>query len=209
MPKPRSKRPVQPAPLSPARRRVGLVVMFTLGFVLAFLFGSWTTGPDAAERTTTELQQAEAKREVEQIAALNELAVGTRDRLTPVLTAMAKTGVTGQEIHEWRKVVAAEVERYKVTPSMGNGVNVARTGFRSAVEQLAAAVGGFEAAHAAAEPLKATLASLAIEQRGVALLTWTVAALQLDVINVDAGNGHRHVQFQQGAAPDGSGRRTP
>ncbi|MGH3861916.1 hypothetical protein [Actinokineospora sp.] len=40
-----------------------------------------------------------------------------------------------------------------------------------------------------------------------------IAALQLDMINVDAGNGHRHVQFQQGAAPDGepdgSGRRTP
>lgn len=201
-----------------------LVTAFALGFAVAFVSGSWTSGPDATQRRIAELQQAEAQRDVEQVGTLIELAKGGRERLTPVLEAMAKaspppgTGSpaapTIDDVRGWRDVVSAEVRRYSETPSAGNGVNVARTGMRTAVEQLAAAVDGFAAAATAPEPLAGDLLTLAGAQRTLALRTWSVAALQLDVISIDAGKGHVHVYLPSGpdsgtiaadTAPEGSG----
>lgn len=186
---------------SPARTRRGAAVVtaFALGFAVAFVLGSWTTGPDATQRRIAELEQQEARRDVEQIRILNDLARGSRERLTPVVTAMAENQYTADDVRAWREVVAAEVRRYAESPSAGNGVNVARTGIRTAVEQLATAVDGFEAAVSAPGPLGARLAAIAGEQRALAVRTWSVAALQLDVINVNAGNGHVHVQLRSGA----------
>jgi hypothetical protein len=178
-----------------------LATAFALGFAVAFVSGSWTSGPDATERRIAELEQAEAQRDVEQVKALIELARGGRERLTPVLRAMATASPprgtpatpTIDAVRDWREVVSAEVQRYAETPSAGNGVNVARTGMRTAVEQLAAAVDGFAAALTAPEPLAGDLLTLAGAQRTLALRTWSVAALQLDVISIDAGEGHVHV----------------
>jgi hypothetical protein len=219
----RSGKPVRPL----AARRTGVpvagvVTVFVLGFALAFLIGSWTSGPDATEQRIAELKQAEVDRDTEQIGQLIELARGGRERLTPVLLAMAKaappqgTAPTADEVRGWRDVVSAEAQRYADTPSAGNGVNVARTGMRTAVQQLAAAVEGFDAAVAAAEPTRERLRTLAAGQRTLALRTWSVAALQLDVISIDAGKGHVHVQLPSGpdagaipadTAPEGSGGR--
>ncbi|SDH86377.1 hypothetical protein SAMN05192558_105404 [Actinokineospora alba] len=208
MAKPRPTRPVS-RPAASMPRRVGLAAAFLLGFVLAFLIGSWSTGPDTTERRVEELRQEEVRRDAEQIAALNDLTSGTRDHLVPVLEAMTAAAPTAEVVQLWREVITAEMERYQSSPSVGNGVNVARTGFRDSVGQLALAVRTHEIALTAAEPLKADLLALAAEQRTAAVSTWSVAALQLDVVNVAAGNGHRHVQFS-GAPdnePEGSGTR--
>lgn len=226
MAKARSRKPERRPPASPAQRRTGLLTAFVLGVALAFLIGTWTAGPDAMDRRVAELQQAEAKRDVEQIGKLTELARGSRERLTPVVEAMADavppdrrapgTAPTAEEVTGWREVVSAEVKRYEESPSAGNGVNVARTAMRTAVDQLAAAVDGLAAAVTASGSLGGELTALAGEQRDLALRTWSVAALQLDVINVDAGNGHVHVQLPSGGdsgavmldgEPEGSGRR--
>ncbi|GAA1287101.1 hypothetical protein [Saccharothrix xinjiangensis] len=201
-----------------------LVTTFALGFAVAFGLGSWASGPDATESRIAELEQAEARRDVEQVEALIELARGGRERLTPVLGAMAavspQQGVaspvapTADEVRGWRDVVSAEVRRYSETPSAGNGVNVARTGMRTAVEQLAAAVDGFAAATTAAPAQVDDLLALAGAQRTLALRAWSVAALQLDVISIDAGKGHVHVYLPSApgsgtipadGAPEGSG----
>ncbi|KOX16061.1 hypothetical protein ADK67_40810 [Saccharothrix sp. NRRL B-16348] len=197
-----------PRSASRAQRLAGLLTVFVLGFALAFVIGTWTSGPDATERRIAELEQAEARRDVEQIGQLTELARGSRDRLTPVLQAMAKAAplsrdtprgpLTAHEVDGWRTVLSAEVKRYEETPSSGNGVNVARTAMRTSVRQLATAADGFAAAVAATGPLGGDLVTLAGHQRDLALQTWSVAALQLDVINVDAGNGHVHVQLPSG-----------
>ncbi|MFE2753837.1 hypothetical protein ACFXGA_17760 [Actinosynnema sp. NPDC059335] len=201
----------------------GVAVAFVLGLAMAFALGSWTSGPDATERRIAEYEQAEEARDVEQVGVLTELARGTRDRLTPVLTGMNRAapldgaaGVvpTAEELAGWREAVSAEVRRYEETPSAGNGVNVARTSMRAAVEQLALAVGAFESALAASDPLRGRLVGLASAQRTTALRTWSVAALQLDVINIEAGRGHVHVQLPSGSGttpidgePEGSGER--
>ncbi|MFJ6674615.1 hypothetical protein ACIQMJ_26245 [Actinosynnema sp. NPDC091369] len=209
-------RPGKPVASRPRWASVtALVTAFALGFAVAFLTGSWTSGPDATQRRIAELQQEEARRDVEQVGALIELARGGRDRLAPVLGAMAaENAPTLDDVRGWRDVVAAEVQRYAETPSAGNGVNVARTGLRTAVEQLAAAVDGFAAAVTASPPLADDLLGLARAQRTLALRTWSVAALQLDVISIDAGKGHVHVHLPAGpdagtipadTAPEGSG----
>ena len=228
--RPRSGKPVPP----PAPRRswvpvTGLVTAFVLGFAVAFLVSSWTSGPDASESRIEELKQAEAQRDVEQIEVLIELGRGGQERLAPVLVAMAevapldataapapRVAPTAEQVRGWREIVAAEAARYTETPSAGNGVNVARTGLRTAVEQLTAAVDTFDAALTAAEPLRGRLLALAGTQRTVALRAWSVAALQLDVISVDAGKGHVLVQLPSGpnsgrapldSEPEGSGSR--
>ncbi len=228
--RPRSGKPVRP----PVTRRswvpvTGLVTAFVLGFAVAFLVGSWTSGPDASQSRIEELKQAEVQRDVEQIEVLIELGRGGQERLAPVLLAMAEVAPldttaspaprvvpTADQVSGWREVVSAEAERYVETPSAGNGVNVARTGLRTAVEQLTAAVDTFDAAITAAEPLRGRLLALAGTQRTVALRAWSVAALQLDVISVDAGKGHVHVQLPSGpnsgiappdSEPEGSGQR--
>lgn len=199
----------------------GAVTAFVLGVAVAFLLGAWTSGPDKTERRIAELREAEARRDVEQIVVLTDLARGSRDRLAPVLTGMSKAAPadassgavpTAEEVAGWRDVVTAELRRYSETPSAGNGVNVARTAFTTSVRQLAVAVGGFEAALNAPDPQRGRLVGLAAEQRTLALQAWSVAALQLDVINIEAGKGHVHIQLDPRSAPldgepEGSGRR--
>lgn len=203
----------------------GFLTAFVLGLVVAFLITAGN-GPDATQRRIAELQQEEADRDAAQLGPLTELAKGTRDRLTPVLEAMAlaapadgsaaRSPLTPEAVNGWRGVVSEVEARYEQAPSAGNGINVARTGMRTAVQQLAAAVKGFETAAGVAEPVRSRLVALAGEQRTLALRTWSVAAIQLDVINIDAGKGHVHVQLPFGAgsgvvgpdtAPEGSGRR--
>lgn len=216
----RTGKPVRPPAGS---RRVGwvqatgLVTAFVVGFAAAFLIASPLSGADATERRTAELQREQAEADLVQVGVLTELATGTRDRLTPVLAAMSEaapiagggaTQPSAGAVRGWREVVSAEAERYAETPSAGNGVNVARTAMRTSVEQLAAAVDAFEAVASAPEPHKGRLLALAGEQRTLALRTWSVAALQLDVVNVEAGKGHVHVYLPGGPdsgaiAPDG------
>jgi len=203
----------------------GFLTAFLLGLSVAFVITAGN-GPDATQQRIAELRQEEAERDVAQLGPLTELAKTTRDRLTPVLEGMAlaapvdgsaaRSPLASDTVNGWRDVLSSVAESYEQAPSAGNGINVARTGLRTAVQQLAAAVKGFETALPVAEPLKGALVALAGEQRTLALRTWSVAAIQLDVINIEAGKGHVHVQLPSGTgsgvvapdgAPEGSGRR--
>ncbi|GAA4411153.1 hypothetical protein GCM10023148_03390 [Actinokineospora soli] len=177
-----------------------LLTTFAVGFAAAFLIATQVNAPDATESRIAELKAAEAQRDIAQIGVLTELAQGTRDRLTPVLLSMADhvpltggpvTPPTAATIKTWRETLNAEEDRYVETPSAGNGVNVARTALRGAVQQLSTAVTAFERTLDAKDPQKTELLELAATQRTHALRAWSVGALQLDVINVDAGKGPR------------------
>jgi hypothetical protein len=227
----RAGKPIRrPAPSSPSRRRVwapaaSLLTAFVLGIATAFVIGASMPGSDATERGIAELQRAEVERDIKLIGPLTELARGSSERLAPVLQGMAEAAPPGESslgpvptaevVAGWRKVVAEEVARHAASPSAGNAVNIARTGLRTAVQQLAAAVDGFETAVTAAEPATDKLLALAGQQRTLAIRTWSVAAIQLDLINIEAGNGHVHVQLSArpdigaltpDSSPEGSGR---
>lgn len=214
-----------PSAKTSGRVWAGFLTAFLLGLAVAFLITSGN-GPDATQRRIAELEREEAERDAAQLGPLTDLARDTRDRLAPVLAAMAQAApsdgsaprspLTPDAVKGWRDVVSAAEKSYEQSPSAGNGINVARSGMRTAVQQLAAAVKGFETALGLAEADRDTLVALAGEQRTLALRTWSVAAVQLDVINIAAGRGHVHVQLSTGAdpgviapdgAPEGSGRR--
>lgn len=191
----------------PRRTWAGFLTAFLLGLAVAFLVTSWN-GPDATERRIAELEQEEAARDTALLGPLTDQARQTRDGLAPVLAAMASAApvdgsagaaLTPEAVAGWRDTVAAAEKAYEQSPSAGNGINIARTGLRTAVQQLAAAVRTFEAALA---PGRSDLVALAGEQRTLALRTWSVAAIQLDVINIEAGRGHVHVQLSGAGAPD-------
>ncbi|MFC7760240.1 hypothetical protein ACFQY4_21110 [Catellatospora bangladeshensis] len=74
--------------------------------------------------------------------------------------------------------------------------NVARGALRNAVEQLAAAVETSAAARALPAPSRQLVLAAASRQRELAVMAWSVAATQLDQINVDAGHGHQHVYLE-------------
>ena len=201
-----------PAPPPKGRVWAGFLTAFLLGLAVAFLITAGS-GPDATQRRIAELEQQDADRDAALLGPLTDLAKDTRDRLTPVLEAM-RSPLTPEAVNGWREVVSAAEKSYEQAPSAGNGINVARSGLQTAVQQLAAAVKGYEAALGTAEPVRSTLVALADEQRTLALRTWSVAAVQLDVINIEAGRGHVHVQLPSGAgaiapdgAPEGSGQR--
>ncbi|HVK23174.1 MAG TPA: hypothetical protein VM677_17595 [Actinokineospora sp.] len=216
-----------PDPRSSRRRAwvpvTGLVMAFVLGFAAAFLISAVTAGPNSTDRRIAEFQQEEKDRDKAQTVVLSDLAKGGRDRITPVLTGMAAVvpvgkeplrAPTADEVKGWREVLTAEVERHKDSPSAGNGVNVTRVALRSAVGQLAAAVDTFDIAVGVAEPDKARLLRLAGEQRTLAMRTWSAAAIQLDVINIEAGHGHVHAYLTEDpgsspgdGVPEGTGRR--
>lgn len=211
-----------PAPSGRGRVWAAFLTAFLLGMAVTFLITAGN-GPDATQQRIAELEREDAARDVAQLGPLTDQARETRDRLTPVLEAMAlavpadgsaaQSPLTADTVNGWRDVVAAAEKSYEQSPSAGNGINVARSGLRTAVQQLAAAVRMFEAALG---PGGSTLVALAGEQRTLALRTWSVAAVQLDVINIEAGKGHVHVQLPSGTgsgaiapdgAPEGSGRR--
>lgn len=210
----------------PPRKRAwatasGFLTVFLLGLAVAFLITAGN-GPDATQQRIAELRQQEADRDVAQLGPLTDLAKDSRDRLNPVLAAMElaapvdgsapRSPLTPDTVKGWRDAVSAVAGSYEQAPSAGNGINVARTGLHTAVQQLAAAVKGFDTALALAEPGRGALVELAGEQRTLALRTWSVAAIQLDVINIEAGKGHVHVRLGDDttapdAEPEGSGRR--
>ncbi len=78
--------------------------------------------------------------------------------------------------------------------------NVARGGLRSAVEQAAVAVETVALAVAAPADRQPELLTLAARQAALAVTTWSVAATQLDQVNIDAGNGHQHVHLDSDGA---------
>jgi hypothetical protein len=108
------------------------------------------------------------------------------------------------------------VDSFANPPSGGTAVNVARSGFAAAVNELDLAVASYQAALALPERDRAAVLSVAARQRDTAVAGWSVAATQLDVVNIAAGFGHAHVFLPavpgQGAltadgAPEGSGQR--
>jgi hypothetical protein len=217
-------------PASPNTRQwpavTALITAFVLGVAVAFGIWAVASQPSSSERNVEQMQRAEVERDLKLVAELTDLARGSRDRLAQTLSGMAAvapfgtatpgTPLSADSVKGWREAVTAEVNRYAEPPSAGTAVNVARGGLQAAVQQLASAVDLFEAAATAPQPLSGKLIGNAGTQRTLALRTWSVAAIQLDQINIDAGYGHVHVQLpaapgsgviSSDGSPEGSGRK--
>ncbi|MFY1692914.1 hypothetical protein [Plantactinospora sp. WMMB782] len=192
-------------PTSAGRRLAMLALAFALGALLAGPIGAVTAGGDEAPMgdEVARLRAAEARRDAAQIVDLTAQARQVQQSLVPVLDGFAvAVPVAGAVpgplaartvVTDWQTATGAAVEGFADPPSAGTGVNIARSGLAAAVRALDLAVDTYAAALAAPDAGRPPLLDLAGRQRDVAVATWSTAATQLDVLNVDAGHGHAHV----------------
>uniref|UniRef100_UPI0007850F1C hypothetical protein n=1 Tax=Herbidospora sakaeratensis TaxID=564415 RepID=UPI0007850F1C len=192
-----------PAPETPRPARVryaiGLVAAVAVAGSLGYLFGA----PDPAETSAAEMRAAEMRRDVDQVTELTSTARTTVGEITSVMVglgealppggALAARTPTDAEVGDWQRVMKQAVERHAATPSGTTATNVARGAFRTAVDGMAIAVDTYAYCRRVTTDVRAGCLDVARRQRTAGVMAWSVAATQLDAINVDAGNGHQHV----------------
>lgn len=175
-----------------------IAVAIALGAAGALLAAS----PSRSEDSITAIRQEEAKRDKAQIVELTTMARNTKTVITPVVTGLAASLVaTGSQLEAWKAIMLQETQRYAVTVSGTTATNVARGGFRNAVDLLSTTLDSYAAALTLPAGQQQTMLEIVGRQRKLAIATWSVAATQLDQLNNDAGNGHQHVYLN--STPDG------
>jgi len=193
------------------QRSVSLAVAaLAAGLLIGGASGYGIGTPSGTDSAIADLRATEATRDRQQIAELTSLARDTRTRINPVLSDLQTATASGkpvpaETVSGWRKSMAESAKRYADPPSGTTATNVARGGLRAAVDSAATAVDIYARAAALPAAQRAPMLELARRQAVTAATTWSVAATQLDQINIDAGYGHQHVYLD---APDGSGAFT-
>jgi hypothetical protein len=190
----------RPPAKPPRARLLALAVAAVAVAALVAGVGYGIGCPDATARAVDDLRAAEARRDVAQIQQLTTLGRQTQGDLAPLLADL-DAALDGSRpaarpvVDGWKGRVAVLVERHAESPSGTTATNVARGGFRSALDQVAIAVDLLAtAAHVPAAQRPALLGQVR-RLRTAATVAWSVAATQLDQINVDAGLGHQHVHL--------------
>jgi hypothetical protein len=209
-----------------------LVPLAVVGVVIAAGSGDTKTDPAADEQAALKqsidseaatLRKQTQVRDKDQVAELTSRMRGTADALVPVLDGFGKALPPGKKslgplattaaVAKWRAAVGKENEYFAETVSGETGTNVARGGFAAALDALNEATQTYGLA--VDDPgHRRQLLARAREQRDLAVRTWSVAATQLDAINIATGYGHQHVYlggselvggFNADPAPEGSG----
>jgi hypothetical protein len=179
---------------------------------------------DAIDSEAAKLRKATGVRDKEQVQELTERMRGTVGALGPVLDGLGRTLPPGDDkkvgplagaaaVGRWREAVRNENRYFAETVSGETGTNVARGGFGSALDALNESVETYALAVADRGHRQALL-ERARQQRDLAVRMWSVAATQLDAINIAVGYGHQHVflggsaevgGFTADPAPEGTG----
>lgn len=177
-----------------------VVAVFLVGLFLGKPTGG-ATDADAPSGQIAAVRAEEARRDVALIGALTDQARRVVQTLAPVLDGLAATMPVGsselgavapkERVDAWRSTSRAVVAEFAETTSAGTAVNIARSGLAAAARQVDLAVAAYGEALAAPDPVP--WLATAARQRDVAVATWSVAATQLDVLNIEAGRGHAHV----------------
>ncbi|MBQ1037305.1 hypothetical protein [Micromonospora sp. C81] len=195
----------------------GAVALVTA--LLGGLVGYQVGRPDATEAAIATIQEAEAKRDAQQILELTETARRVRDQIAPVLAAIKTETSAGRapdpgQARQWQEIMRQAAEPFADPPSGTTATNVARGGLRAAIQQASLAVDAYALAVDVPAAQRAALLAVTARQAAQAVTMWSVAATQLDQVSVDAGHGHQHVfldtDSHEGAltpdgAPEGTG----
>lgn len=189
-------------------------LLVPLAVVAVLVVGGGDENPAAAtpseslEGDAEQLRQQFAERDKQQIQELTEQARSMADDFSPVVVGLGKTlppdsGRTGPlasaaAVDEWLAAVREADEYFAESVSGETATNVARNGLGNAVDVLLEAVETYKLA--LEQPaVRDALLERVREQRDLAARTWSTAAIQVDVINIDAGYGHQHVMFPSSA----------
>jgi hypothetical protein len=215
---------------------VAAAVLVPLG-VVAVVVASGSDDPPATEQEkfaaevegeAARLREQTQVRDREQVQELTDRMRQTVDDLGPTLAGLARTFPPGEDdrtgglaadgdVQDWIRAVR-EVDLYFEDPPSGEtGTNVARGGFSAAIDALLGATETYRLALRDPGSQDALL-ERARDQRNLAVRTWSVAATQLDAINIATGFGHQHVYlgaseavggFGADPSPEGSGATEP
>jgi hypothetical protein len=220
--KARARAAQEPRQEAPTRSRgfwhgvlAGAAVLVPLAVVAVLVLGGddpaadrSATGNEPAQGDVEELRQQFAARDKEQIKELTERTRSMLDEFAPVVQGLGRTLppdservgplATADQVEEWRSRVREADEYFADTVSGETATNVARNGFANAVDVLLETVETYRLALEQPSARDALL-ERARAQRDLAARTWSTAAIQLDVINIDAGYGHQHVVFPRSA----------
>jgi hypothetical protein len=208
---------------------VAAAVLIPAGVVAAVVASGSDETPEASldqavQSEAERLREQTQVRDREQVQELTGRMRQMVDDLQPVLSGLARTFPPGQDDRTGALVAAAAVERWRGPlreadryfenpPSGETGTNVARGGFAASIDALVGAVDTYRLAARAGADREALL-ERARDQRNLAIRAWSVAATQLDAINIATGFGHQHVYlgaseqvggFGADPAPEGSG----
>jgi hypothetical protein len=209
---------------------VAAAVLIPLGIV-AVVVASGSEDEAPADPVAQEVESEAAKlreqtqvRDREQVQELTDRMRRTVEDLQPTLSGLARTFPPGEDdrtgrvasaadVQEWLRAVREADLYFEDPPSGETGTNVARGGFSAAVDALLGAVDTYRLA--VRDPAnRDALLERARAQRNLAVRTWSVAATQLDAINIATGFGHQHVYlgaseevggFGADPSPEGSG----
>ncbi|MBM7491559.1 hypothetical protein JOD64_002781 [Micromonospora luteifusca] len=180
------------------RMPLTVVIVLVVMAVLAGGLGGFLIGrPDSTTRAVEELRAQEAVRDKQQIQELTVVVGDSQKALDTLLAAFDGALEKGQPadaatVQGWQTTIRQLVAKHAESPSGTTATNVARGGFRGAVNDFAVTVDLFAAAQAGPEAQRAGLIEIVKRSRTAAAAAWSVAADQLDQINVDAGLGHQH-----------------
>jgi hypothetical protein len=194
-----------------------LLPVVLAGFIGAGIGYAVADKPSATEVAVNKLRQDEARRDTEQIVQLTAAARTTRDELAPLLSELDAAIKSGQpaaadRLTTWKQTMRRAVERHADSPSGSTATNVARGGLRASVDGLATALDTYALVGTLPASAQRGVLDLAARQRTAASTSWSIAAAQLDQINIDAGHGHQHVYlstepgsgaFTSDGAPEG------
>ncbi|HWK25959.1 MAG TPA: hypothetical protein VNS09_05310 [Solirubrobacter sp.] len=160
-----------------------------------------TVTPSASEEAA-KLQQADDDRNVTQVSELTDQMRAFSDELNAVVTGIDRTLPPGspdktgplasaKEVAGWVATTRRLASSFDETVSGETDTNVARGALATATRGLARTAETYQLALRRPEARRALLAS-ARAQRDDAMNAWDIAAVQVDVINIDAGFGHQH-----------------
>jgi hypothetical protein len=215
--------PVKPEPAARRERRptgfwlgvlMAAAVLIPVAVVAVLVIGDRTdespaANTSAAPNTTGDDEAAEfrrrfAARDKEQIEDLTRRARAMVEDFTPAVAGLGRTLPAGtnrigplagrDQVEEWRRTLRDADEFFEQSVSGETATNVARNALASSVDALLEALNIYVLAleHPG---VRSALMERAREQRDLAARTWSNAATQLDLINIDAGFGHQHVVF--------------
>lgn len=213
----RTGKPSYLLPRPNSRREIGRLAFIVTAVALAGAVLGGATGytagrPESIDSSIVEMRKAEAQRDAQQIAELTTTARRLSDEISPVLAALRDPSTSRQvsldQARQWQRTVGQAAQSLTNPPSGTTATNVARGGLRAAVEQAALATDAYVLALTGPPDQRVALSQLATRQATQAVATWSIAATQLDQINIDAGRGHQHVHLDAGPgsgglAPDG------
>jgi hypothetical protein len=190
---------------------LSLIAGVVMAAVVAGLAGYLIGRPDSRTRAVAAIRAQEAARDLDQIKDLTARARESRTTVTAVLAELDAAldggeATTEATVREWQAEIDQVAQRHADRPSGTTATNVARGSLRSAIGAFDLAVDLYGAAQSAPPEHRPALLELVQRARTDAVTAWSVAATQLDQINVDAGLGHQHVYLEAGGedaiAPD-------